>query len=351
MGAITACRTAALGGHVEQCDDCGNMRIAYNSCRNRHSRSARGWRAPNGSRIDRPNCCRCPTSASSSSCRRWRARSPSRTRLPSMRSCSAPPPPLGHSPPWPPIAGIWARKSASPQCSIPGVRACSTIRTFIAWCRAAALVRRHELDRLPPRLLPAGARALAPVSQTVPAEPAGCIRRRRAALLRQPCRSCRAHSLRPGLDQLRRIEWVVYAKPPVAPNRYWPISAAIPTASPSPTAGWSRSPTAGPLRLEGLSPGQQDQGDDARCRRVHPPFPVTCPAGRLPSHSLLRLSCQCHRARPGIATRFVIGFCCSSTFTGYPTRASASAGSMTRISNTSPARNSSSMPSRTSGAI
>ena len=30
MGAITACRTAALGGHVEQCDDCGATRIAYN---------------------------------------------------------------------------------------------------------------------------------------------------------------------------------------------------------------------------------------------------------------------------------------------------------------------------------
>ncbi|UGY30348.1 transposase zinc-binding domain-containing protein (plasmid) [Bradyrhizobium septentrionale] len=33
MGAITACRTAVLGGHVEQCDDCGATRIAYNSCR------------------------------------------------------------------------------------------------------------------------------------------------------------------------------------------------------------------------------------------------------------------------------------------------------------------------------
>src|SRR5512135_3743933 len=33
---ITACRTAALGGHVEQCDRCGHQRVAYNSCRNRH---------------------------------------------------------------------------------------------------------------------------------------------------------------------------------------------------------------------------------------------------------------------------------------------------------------------------
>ena len=36
MSAITACRTAALGGHVEQCAGCEHRRIAYNSCRNRH---------------------------------------------------------------------------------------------------------------------------------------------------------------------------------------------------------------------------------------------------------------------------------------------------------------------------
>ena len=36
MSAIERCRTAALGGHVEQCDNCGHQRIAYNSCRNRH---------------------------------------------------------------------------------------------------------------------------------------------------------------------------------------------------------------------------------------------------------------------------------------------------------------------------
>ena len=36
MRAIEACRTAALGGHVEQCDQCRHHRICYNSCRNRH---------------------------------------------------------------------------------------------------------------------------------------------------------------------------------------------------------------------------------------------------------------------------------------------------------------------------
>lgn len=36
MRAIEVCRTAELGGHVEQCNRCGHARQAYNSCRNRH---------------------------------------------------------------------------------------------------------------------------------------------------------------------------------------------------------------------------------------------------------------------------------------------------------------------------
>lgn len=33
---INDCKTAALGGHVYECDDCGLVKISYNSCRNRH---------------------------------------------------------------------------------------------------------------------------------------------------------------------------------------------------------------------------------------------------------------------------------------------------------------------------
>src|SRR3954471_3903589 len=36
MTAIEVCRTAALGGQIEQCDQCGHQRICYRSCRNRH---------------------------------------------------------------------------------------------------------------------------------------------------------------------------------------------------------------------------------------------------------------------------------------------------------------------------
>ena len=34
--ALSICRTKALGGHIAQCDQCGAIKICYNSCRNRH---------------------------------------------------------------------------------------------------------------------------------------------------------------------------------------------------------------------------------------------------------------------------------------------------------------------------
>jgi len=48
MSAIEQCRSAALGGHVLRCGDCGADQVSYNSCRNRHcpkcqSRAAQRW--------------------------------------------------------------------------------------------------------------------------------------------------------------------------------------------------------------------------------------------------------------------------------------------------------------------
>lgn len=50
MNAIERCRTSALGGYVERCEDCRHTHIAYNSCRNRHcpkcqDNAARDWLA------------------------------------------------------------------------------------------------------------------------------------------------------------------------------------------------------------------------------------------------------------------------------------------------------------------
>ena len=48
MSAIERCRSAALGGHVLCCEDCAQIQIAYNSCRDRHcpkcqATAARRW--------------------------------------------------------------------------------------------------------------------------------------------------------------------------------------------------------------------------------------------------------------------------------------------------------------------
>src|SRR6516225_2148608 len=42
MRRLVACRTAALGGHVDACDRCGFTRISYNSCRDRHCPKCQG---------------------------------------------------------------------------------------------------------------------------------------------------------------------------------------------------------------------------------------------------------------------------------------------------------------------
>lgn len=42
MNAIESCRTSKLGGHIDECDNCGHIRISYNSCRNRHCPKCQG---------------------------------------------------------------------------------------------------------------------------------------------------------------------------------------------------------------------------------------------------------------------------------------------------------------------
>ncbi|MEM7373191.1 MAG: IS91 family transposase [Bacteroidota bacterium] len=42
LQALSQCRTASLGGHLDRCDSCGRDRISYNSCRNRHCPKCQG---------------------------------------------------------------------------------------------------------------------------------------------------------------------------------------------------------------------------------------------------------------------------------------------------------------------
>ena len=85
LRAIAQCRTAALGGHRDRCDQCAQPALSYNSCRDRHCPKCltagprtRGWR-----RASRSSC-RSATSTSSSPCR---SRSPG-SRSPTSASCT-----------------------------------------------------------------------------------------------------------------------------------------------------------------------------------------------------------------------------------------------------------------------
>src|SRR6201987_952047 len=80
MTAIEVCRTAVLGGHLEQCDHCGHQRNAYNSCGDRHCQNASPLPALNGSKIANPSCWTRSTSTWSSPSRNRLPQSPIRTR-------------------------------------------------------------------------------------------------------------------------------------------------------------------------------------------------------------------------------------------------------------------------------
>jgi hypothetical protein len=85
MGAIEACRSPALGGHVEQCGTRGSRTIPAAIG---IARSVRGWLVLNGWPTGGPTCCRHPTSTSSSLYRHRLLRSPSRTKPSSTAYCS-----------------------------------------------------------------------------------------------------------------------------------------------------------------------------------------------------------------------------------------------------------------------
>ena len=256
MTAIEICRTAALGGHVERCEDCAHTRIAYNSCRNRH-------------------CPKCQWSAAQA----WLE----------AREAELLPVPYFHVVFTLPAAiGAIAYQNKAKVYGLLFKAAAETLTTIAAdpkhlgaeigvtavlhtWgqnldhhpaCplhRAGRrhLARRRALGSMPAGLLPAGARALAPVPASVPAKVSQQLaRRRRAAVLHRSRRAQRraAPSEPISLPCARPNGWSTpSARSPVR-SRFSPISRATPIASPSATAACSISTTtARQLSLEGLS--------------------------------------------------------------------------------------------------
>ena len=235
MSAIELCRTAALGGHVEACEDCAMPASAITPAATGIVPSARAEPATGGSPTGRPSCCRSRTSTSCSRCRPQSPRSPSRTRqsvyailfdavaADARRS--------------PPIPGISAARSGSVavlhtwgqnlphhphiHCVVPG-GALSADGRWIA-CRPgfflpvrvlSRLFRRLFLERLQAALRPGDFAS----SARSPASADPCLHGRDPAAVEE-------------LGRLRQAAvWL--------PEQVWPISAATPIASPSPTVAW-----------------------------------------------------------------------------------------------------------------
>ena len=160
MAAIEACRTPALGGHVEHCADCGLVRYAYNSCRNRHCPKCQGlaraeWLAERQAELlpvpyfhvvfTLP----APAAEIAFQNKAVVYAILFRAAAEALRDVAADP--------------ISAPRSARSPCCIPGDRPAAPSASALHGPRRRPLARRDALDRLPARLLPAGPRALAPV--------------------------------------------------------------------------------------------------------------------------------------------------------------------------------------------
>ena len=184
MSAIEQCRSAALGGHVLRCDSLrAGRRSPTTPAAIGIARSARPAPRAAGSRRDRPTCCRWTITTWCSPCRRRSAPSPTTTRQ------------LIYDLLFEVAARDAAHHRRRPEAS-RGADRCDPGPAYLglgadapsacAWHRSRRWPRsrRCALGRLQAGLLPAGARALAPVPPPLPRRTGQCASQRPAAVLR-----------------------------------------------------------------------------------------------------------------------------------------------------------------------
>jgi hypothetical protein len=242
--AITRCRTAALGGHRDQCSDCGHTAISYNSCRNRHCPKCQGnarlrWLqarerellpasyvhvvftlarelAPLALQNKRLiyNLLFHTSAATLQEIARdpgtWEPRSASSAcSTPGTSDCSII---LMSTACWPPAASLWITLAGSPHAALSSFPSkCSAV------CSAVSLSPHSR-----PRFMPAHSSSTA----------ASCLFENRAPspLGSESCSATTGSSTANGLS--------------AGQNMCCAISAPTPTALPFPTAGWLLSPRA-----------------------------------------------------------------------------------------------------------
>jgi hypothetical protein len=239
MSAIESCRTAALGGHVARCEACTHTLIAYNSCRNRHCPKCQGAAAKDWLAAREADLLpvpylhvvfTLPASIGDIACQnkaviydllfkglgrdpdhdRRRSQTPRRTHRHHLGS---------------PYLGFGAHPSSACPYDRAGRRHLARRRALggVA-CRPGFLLPVRVLSRLFRRLF---------LTMLLASHEAG-----RLQFFGGHAALADAQAFAAYLAPLRRAEWVVYAKRPFGgPQAVLAICPAIPTASPSPTAG------------------------------------------------------------------------------------------------------------------
>jgi hypothetical protein len=278
---IERCRTAALGGHVDQCDQCGHQRISYNSCRNRHcpkcqSLARAEWLEDRRAEIlDTQYFHVVFTVPEEIAAIAYQNKEIVygilfRTAAETLRTIAADPRHLGAEIGFFSVLHTWGQNLLHHphlHCVVTGGGLSPDGSRWIA-CRAGFFLPVKVLSRLFRRLF---------VEALEKAFDAGELRFFAALDPLRERDAFRRH--------LAPVPWLPYAGPNgwSTPSRrlpdrtrFWITSGATRTASPCPTA--RHRGRQGAFPLEGLSPGQPPEDDDARRRRVHPPLPAPCPA-------------------------------------------------------------------------
>ena len=267
MSAIELCRTAALGGHTEVCSDCGLIRSAYNSCRNRHcpkcqDHARAAWLAARQADLlpvpyfhvvfTLP----APVAAMAFQNKEIIYTILFKTAAETLRRIAADPKHLGAEIGLLAVLHTWGQNlhhHPHVHCVVPGGGPSLDGARWVS-CRPGFFLPIRVLSRLFRRLFLDALRSAFEAGElNFFGDLAG---------LTEP------HAFAEKCRTLREIEWVVYAKPPfggpaqvlaylsrythrvaIANSRIVEISRAIDC-----------------LPLEGLSPSRQDQTHDARCR-------------------------------------------------------------------------------------
>ena len=305
MSAIETCRTAALGGHVERCEDCAHERIAYNSCRNRHcpkcqAAAARQWLEDREAELlPVPYYHVVFTLPASIGAIAFQNKAAVydllfRTAAETLTTIAADPKHLGARIGLTAVLHTWGSAlTHHPHVHVivPGGGLSPDGSRWIA-CKPGFFLPVRVLSRLFRRLFLEGLAALHAAGRLV--------------FLGDLAPLAEKSAFDAALAPLRRSEWVVYAKRPFA----GPKAVLAYLARYTHRVAISNSRLIGArrqgrhLQVEGLSDRRPRpaQDHDARGPRVHPPLSPARAAERLPPHPPLRPvrrrgSSQQHRAR------------------------------------------------------